>query len=421
MKMLTNIFEKENEYVDHIMGYLVLIALYSLAMFSFTSLALSSLFHIFIALPAMYFTYKSFRSGLDRLTISSLALIGTVLAIIISIIFSDMTNKLQSVLKIKFFLIGIFSVFAIKRTLDLKILSEKQIKILVNIFLWSVLIASISGIIALHTGWHYLRFKPAAENVRAAGMYGMAITFGNNIQFIAIILLSAFFWNDSLKKIISKKLIILFFVAAFLGLWFSYTRGALLGFVLAIPAVCFPKYKKTGIALYSASIGLLIVLITILSVDVNLGNLKTNRLFQPLNSESNMIRVSQMETAWYAFLENPITGIGFRNLEPNVARIKAEHGIAFPDFYGHAHNNFFEFLAGCGIVGFLFFSIFMVSWFVELVKRNDVITRLLIPFYLSFFFSGLFQTTIIDSENLYIIMILYTISQISFINLPKED
>mgnify|MGYP003330508379 FL=1 len=122
-----------------------------------------------------------------------------------------------------------------------------------------------------------------------------------------------------------------------------------------------------------------------------------------------MIRLSQYEASYKAFLEKPLTGWGYRNFEANAYDIKKRNGIDYAEFAGHAHNNYLEFLASTGIFGFISFCSFVLLWLYETYKRDDEFSELMIPFLISFSISGLFQNTINDGENMFVIMFVYSL------------
>ena len=47
----------------------------------------------------------------------------------------------------------------------------------------------------------------------------------------------------------------------------------------------------------------------------------------------------------------------------------------------------------------------------ETYKRDDLLGKVLLPFVVSFSISGLFQNTINDGENMFVIMFLYSLTQ----------
>lgn len=385
-------------------------ALWALALFSFISLSGSALNHIFLVVPALYFSYIAFKQKKLHWNKSTWGLLGMVVFGIISVLFApQIGNKIKYIFKLKYLMFGILGIAAYENLF--KELKRSQVGLILTIFFVLLTIGNIAGIQAYFTGYHYLRMKPAADELRAAGMYGMAITYGYGIELILIMLLGLVFnyWKR-ITALVNKYIILAAVVSSAAGLYFSYTRGALLALIISIPFLFIKTKKKFFYGLSVA--GLFIIaglVIAVLNVSKDNGQ---NRFLLKAKTKSNMIRISQYQAAIAGFKEKPLTGWGYRNFEPNVGPIKERNHIAFPDFYGHAHNNYLEFLASTGLFGFISILVFVVFWIWEVWKRNDDLGGGLFPFVISFAISGLFQNTINDGENMFVIMFIYSLSQV---------
>ena len=398
-----------NTKVTRYLNYMTYYSILCLALFSFTSTSLSALSHILIIPPAIYYVYVNLREREYKISISSWALLGAVFFGIISVIFApDISKKFYKISKLKYLLIGFGSIFAYRAALKDNI-DKKKIKLLFNLFLLAVTLASISGVIGLFTGFNPLRFRAASESWRSTGMYGMAITYGYGIQLVAIFLTGLFIYRDKVSDYVNIKVLSVSWIVSLTGLYLSYTRGATLGFLVARPFLFYKKSKK----LFWGSISLGTVTVAIVIFLIVSGNkLGDSRYLQSLTSDSNMIRVSQYRAAWYAFTENPLTGLGYRNFEPHSIPIKEKYNLGYTNFAGHAHNNVLEFLAGTGIGGFISIFLFHIFWFIEMMRRDDFLGVILGASVVAFIFSGQFQCTMMDGENMFVIMFLYAISQI---------
>jgi O-antigen ligase len=183
-----------------------------------------------------------------------------------------------------------------------------------------------------------------------------------------------------------------------LGLYLTYTRGAWLGFLVALPFFFFKKNLKIFMTVF-LSLAILGVGAFIFAGD------KLNR------PKSDQERISQWKAATMAFVERPILGYGFLNFERHSIEIKKRYDFGELRFGGHAHNNFFEMLGSTGILGFTAFILWTLFWFIEMYKRNDVIGNLTLPFIVAFTVGGLTQSTISLGINLFFVMAVYAISQ----------
>ena len=281
--------------------------------------------------------------------------------------------------------------------------SEKKVRVLLHAFFIVAAIASLAGIIALYTGFNYLKIKPAAHATRASGMYGMYMTYGYGIGFLLICSLGLLVYYKRVEKVLSLKWHLLTFVVNFAGLILSATRGALLGVIVAAPLLFWEKGRKWVIGTYLAGIlGL---------VGIVFGTQFGHDLFFE-RSTSNEQRVSQYKASFYAMKESPLFGIGFKNFEANSVRIKKEHNIEWSDFGGHAHNNFLEQMASTGLLGMLALILFVFFWAKEMLARKDLVGLVSFSFIVYFVTSGMVQYTFGDGEHVFVIMFIYALGQV---------
>ena len=406
-----------NVKVNNTLNWMTLLSLAALAMFVFTSNALSALSHLLIFFPGIYFTTQWLKSGV-RLSKSSWCLLGFIIVAVIATFFApdiDVGRKFKLISKLKYFLIPVMAIFAYDSALK-NLITKKHIKIMLGMFLVTVSLANISGLIGLFTGFNPLRFKAAADAHRAAGMYGMAMTYGYGIEFVCILLVGVLlYWKrvQAFFELNHKFYLLLTLIAtitSIAGLYYSFTRGAMLAFIISTPFLFYQKSKKIFISL------IILGAVIITSAIIYVANSKvwgTNRFLIPMSSQTNTIRLSQYHAAWKGFLERPLLGLGYRNFESNSVKIKKRYNLAHQEFGGHTHCNLLEILVDTGIFGFILIFGFHLFWFLEIIGRKDVLGAILVPFWISFIVSGLVQNTIMDSENMFFIMFIYSISQMS--------
>ncbi len=94
------------------------------------------------------------------------------------------------------------------------------------------------------------------------------------------------------------------------------------------------------------------------------------------------------------------------------APLKKKYNIKAVNFGGHAHSNYLEMLASTGLVGFILFMLWQISWFIEMLKRDDMIGRIGVPFIVLFVVDGLAQATFALGANLFFIMPVCALTQI---------
>jgi O-antigen ligase len=358
--------------------------------------------HVLIIIPSFYYLSKKEI----KFSVGNYLLLAFLLWSVVTILVSPYSHNIfKEILQLKYMALGLIGIAAYQNAFKRDLISLRLIKILLVLFLVFLMLGNISGIIALFTGFNPLRFKGASDYNRATGMFGMAITYGNAISYLCAMFVAGFFkWSD-IKKIVPWWLYLLSFCSSLAGMYFSYTRGGLVAFFAAVAFLLFVKSKKlfviSSIVVFALAAGIYV---------------KTNsnsRLFQPLNSESNMIRVSLYKAAWNGFLERPVFGLGYKKFEPQSTRLKADYDLDFKKFGGHAHNNYLEMLSGTGAIGLILFVLFQIFWLLETLKRDGFIGIFLPSFIVSFMVSGLFQNTITDSENIFTAMFLYSLSYVT--------
>ena len=373
--------------------------LFILALGLFNSVSLMALSHILITPPVIFSLIKlnTFR----KLPKSAWAMLFFCLSLILSILFNqeNIASGYKYISNTKYYLIGVLSIVPIhwyfNEYLNPKE-REKFIKKLLWIFLISTSLAIISGLIGFFTGFNPLKFKHV-QTIRNSGMFGMLITYAHQSALLGIILISISLNTEQIKKYIPKWPLFLTLFLTLIGLFLSYTRGAILAL---IGGIFFINRKIALIALSFLLIG------TSILIYFNPAFIKGHIL----RKSSNEQRISFWQASLDAFKERPLFGYGFKNFEPHSSKLKKKYGHTYPERKGHAHNNLLEILATTGIFGFLAFSSWMILWFLELKSMNSAFSKPCILFLIVFFLGGLTQATFIDGENLFFIFLVYPLS-----------
>ena len=208
-------------------------------------------------------------------------------------------------------------------------------------------------------------------------------------------------YRDEVKKFINLNFLYIVFALNLLGLYTTYTRGAALAFLAAAPFSFFKKNKKLFV----------IVLISLTILGFGAYKLAGKAVIRPL---SEIERTSQWKAAIAGFKERPVFGLGYLNFEKMSTGLKKKYNIEAVYFGGHAHSNYFEALASTGIIGFIFFMGWQILWFFEMLKRDDIVAKIGLPFIIAFVVSGLTQATFTLGANLFLIMPFYALTQINF-------
>lgn len=390
--------------LDIVMQRLTFASLIILAIGTFTSISISAGSHILIMLPGLYFAVKEIKNFKKSDWLGSK---GAILAIVVSILLSAVFNAdelerpFKTFFKGKYFLIAFLAFFAYRNNLE-NYLNDARKSFLLKLFLIATSLASLSGLYALFFGFNPLRFGPAAHPDRASGTFGMTMTYAYGISLFCIFIVALWKRRDEVKHLIPIWLLNTAAIVNLLGLYFSYARGAWIGFIVALPFLFLRDNFKRGLQVAFAGVGIVLVMMTLSST--------VREMFLD-RVGSDQGRLAFYETAIRAFQEKPIFGWGYKNFEPNVKALKAKYGIARPEFAGHAHNNFLEHLATTGIIGFLALLWFHLAWLRESWSGQGFLAYISLPFIIGLTVSGLVQVTMGDGENLFFILNLWAMSK----------
>ena len=233
---------------------------------------------------------------------------------------------------------------------------------------------------------------------RNAGLSGMVLNYAHNLACFQIFVAGLILYRKRINHIINEKFLYIVFIINTLGLYLSYTRGALLAFIIGLVFIFLKDHKKKFI----------ITAVTLFLLSIAAYFFAGDKILRP---GSDRERISQWKAAIKAFEERPVLGYGYLNFEQYSVEIKKRYNIGELQFGGHAHNNFLEMLASTGILGFLCYVAWLVLWLWELYKRNDIIALIGLPMIMTIIVSGLTQSTISLGVNLFFIMAVYSITQ----------
>jgi O-antigen ligase len=329
---------------------------------------------------------------------------------IVSVVFNPIENRLTSIFRLKYFIIILLCIPLFEKYKK-EIFTPKLNRTYLNILCITTMIATTSGIIAVWSGFHYLRNKPACHLDRACGMYGMYMSYGYGIQFVVVLLAGICIYYKKFKDYINLKILLPALAINFIGLYMSFTRGAMVGFLVSLPFLFFRKNTKKFL------ISLIVCLSVAVPVIYFVPKLNDAFLHRPGSTDQ---RKSHFQAAIAGFGESPIYGLGYKNFESQSRRIKYQYNLRHADQSGHAHNNFLEAMASTGLLGVIFFTLFIAFWFRESWLMPDGFSDISISIVVAFFVSGMVQYTFGDGENLFVILFFYLLSQIFRDNSRKQ-
>jgi O-antigen ligase len=380
-------------------------ALFFLAAGIFTSVTILSAYQILFTLSLLYFSYVAFKEKSITLPKSAYWLIAfTIVALLSLVINFDLIPKpSKNFGRLKYFIFGVGGIVVFE--FWLKEATERTKKILLNTFFVSIVVAGIYAI------YHFIFLSQG----RAKGLTD-TMRYGYGSAMMLLTLLSAILHKEKLGKWFNWKLAIPVFIIGFTGMYLTYTRGALLGFLCGLPFVLYFFNKKLGYVL-----GGLAVLGVLGLVGVYLfGSGESNsRFLVNKNNSSDVIRRSQWKAAIIATKEKPILGWGLSNFHSQLKRIKTDYDLDAKDYNdAHSHNLFLEIASGTGLLGIFLFLGWVLSWAWEAFRAQGLTRVLVIPFGVAFVISSQFEVTF-DANNASMIFFLYALSSAN-LNLSKR-
>lgn len=129
-------------------------------------------------------------------------------------------------------------------------------------WLISLSFATLSGMVGVLTGYNPLLLAPASYPTRVSGVYAMVMTYAYSVQFSVLLLVGLFVAGRDVRNWLFqgyrwlKLVAVTSLILAVLGLYFSYTRGALAGAIgggLCLVAI----YRRRSLLIGLASLTIL--------------------------------------------------------------------------------------------------------------------------------------------------------------------
>lgn len=378
------------------MNKLTTAALFFLAVGIFTSVSILSGYQILFAIPLLYYTLMAFKNKNYRVPKSAWFLLAFMGIALISLLVNyDLLPKPgKNFGRLKYYLFGFGGIFVLR--VWLKETNDKTKLFLTNTFLVAI---AVAGAYATYT------FFTNGEG-RARG-FTDTLRYGYGSGMLLLTLLGCVLHREKIQSWFNWRLGIFALILGFSGLWFTYTRGALLGFLCGLPFVLY--YYKRTLGLTLGGLAFLGVLGLGTVYLFGSGNYNS-RFLMSKNNASDNIRRSQWKAAIIATKEKPFLGYGLSNYHSQLNRIKHQYDLDAKHYNdAHSHNLFLEVASGTGLIGLFFFLGWVLSWAWEVFREGKLIRALIIPFGVAFVASSQFEVTF-DANNASMIFFIYALS-----------
>ena len=366
-----------------------------------TSVSLIGIHQALLFIPALFFTFKAYQKKELHISKSNAFLFLFLIWAFISLCFNFdiLDNSLKSFGKLKFIFLALSGIPVLYYWLiEVK---PRVLKILTNLFLLSIIVAGLVAIVQVII----------AGGGRSEGLIGI-MRYGYASAMISVVLLGVILQRDKLNFEFNLKLASVALVFGVVGMFLTQTRGALAGFMSAIPFVLYFYKPKIGIAFGIVSAALIsIIAYAYLFGSGNYGS----RYLKSRNELGDVVRREQWQSAIIATKESPFLGVGYNNFYSQVERIKKENHLKTTFYINeHSHNTFLEIAAGTGLIGVGLFVLWLFLWALECFNLNSALRGVFIPFGVCVIASGQFEV-ILDSNNAVLLFFVYTLSQCALI------
>ncbi len=259
------------------------------------------------------------------------------MAVILSTVFSE--QPMQSLINLKNLLL-ISTVYLISASLE----NEKHILITADIFIVTAALFSAIGFFS----------TDIMGGQRVMSFQSTTMTWGAMSAIFTLITLAMVLFGETGKKMWFYMAL---FTVQFIGMLFSYVRGAWVGFMAGLFVLALFKSKKMVLS----------ILVFLFAVFLLAPDPVQDRITSivDLNVGSTQVRFTQWKNAVKIFNDHPITGVGWIDLN-EIHRRYAPPGadLSYQAYrIGHFHNNYIMFLVCFGVIGFLAFLFLMYRLF----------------------------------------------------------
>ena len=383
--------------------YLVFIALFLLSVGAVTSVSLLSLAAAIMVVPSLFFFYQD-KDRWKTPSLSQWMLVGIFFWFLLSSL--PMHQSIQDFLslfwKLKYMVLAFFSVYAFKFSVR-QFSGKKWIWWVLNGFLLSVIVATLAGLWGIVFGITPLRFEPPCHAVRSCGLFNSYHSYAYIMSICSLILVGLSREWERMRHVCSLGFLFFATVMAIVGLIFSFTKGAWIAFFLGLSFFYFKDNHKKTLKVFAALIAFLALSVALVP---QVREAFTRRTI------TNEQRLSLLESAWYGFLESPVVGSGFGKFSQRIPEIKNTYDLNYPFVTDQVPNDYLEILASTGIVGLMFYLVFLGAWLREMFVRDDLMARISFPLIIGVMTAGVFHFTMGDRVYFPFLMVLYALSQI---------
>ncbi len=385
--------------LKNIQTNVIFVAFCSLALGFFLSISLISLFQILIFVPFFISFIKN-----KKLPTVQLVLLLLILQMLLSNIFNSLFSPLESYTKLSLWILIWLSYYGFQYLNEKGFFTNKRKKTLLNLLIGAAIIATIYGYFKYFLHFDLVKWIEVFPQDRRIGGFSGIMRYGYGLGALITSAVCYFIYAKK-NEIMIPNLIIFCVCFIFIGFYLSYTRGAILGMLLAIPIGLYYYHKKISIIVALISF----IIVSILTFIALTGGSKQSRFMLNAQSGTNIKRLSQYHAGVIAAKENPWIGLGTDQFSYHVADIKKKHKLKRPDYISHTHNIFIEIAANSGLAALILFLSWLSLWIKHLCYSTEFNFVVILPTLVSFLIGGLFEQ-VINGHLTFILFTLYGIT-----------
>lgn len=223
---------------------------------------------------------------------------------------------------------------------------------------WVLLTSFLYGAISYFTGVDLFKQAPLTHGKRFGGPFDDPMNFAH-IYGMYLVFLTAYLLGPvgSFKNLFTNKTKILLLVTiatTAVSVFLSLTRGAWIGVFFTLISLFFMVNWRWGMS--AISVGIMSALI--LYSNSETVRVRIDQAVYPIQGYDNE-RINLWRTNWEMFIDHPILGVGHGDYKKYLPDYFEKLGIPADHFQSHAHNQYLQFLSNTGILGFLFYLVFI--------------------------------------------------------------
>jgi O-antigen ligase len=240
-----------------------------------------------------------------------------------------------------------------------KAVLERALKLL----FWSSLVLILYGLLQRYAGFPVVYREMFTPDGRFRGLSSHPLRFAGFISTVGIMSLAA--------ALFYSRRAYAFFAVISAGMFMTGSRSYMISYTLACALLAFWKSRKAFIRfVYSGAIGFGLLLLAYKPA--------MERVAGTFAAGHDQIRYNIWSVAWKAFTENPVFGLGVRQLPKYM---EPYYASGFTDNASHAHNIYLSALAEEGFIGLVLmlavFAYFLRRYLKAAAAAADPLTRAL--------------------------------------------